>query len=91
MVDTASIHPGTRISKVLKKFGIKPNRGCSCYKLAQEMNRVGVDVVMEKLDYYTDKMLESIKEWRKSQNGFTIVVAQPPRAVVRSFIEWACS
>ena len=55
------------------------------------MDRDGAEVVLEKLDYYTDKMSDSIKEWRKNQNGFTLVMIQPPKVTVRSFILWACS
>lgn len=90
MPPTAVIRPGSRISRVLRKFGIKASRGCSCYKLAQEMDRVGSEAVLAELDSYTDKMYNSILEWRKSQNGFTLVVAQPPKYVVRMFIEWSC-
>jgi hypothetical protein len=91
MANMTPIGPGTRISMALKRFGIKPTKGCRCYELAREMNRVGSEGVLAELDKYTNNMYDSIKEWRKSQEGFTIIVAQPPKVVIREFITWACS
>ena len=80
--------PGTRISEVLRSFGIQPHFGCGCTSLAREMDKVGPDKVLEDLDSYTSKMYESIKNWRK---GNRMPIPQPPLFVVKKFIEWACS
>jgi hypothetical protein len=79
--------PGTRISEVLRAFGIQPRFGCGCTSLAREMDKVGPDNVLEDLDEYSNKMFESIKKWRKGRKA----IPQPPLFVVRSFIKWACS
>ena len=85
----SNARPGTRIKTVLGRFGIRANWGCGCTALANKMDKVGAEKVMEEIDYYTDEMYDSIKKWRKDNN--TVIIVQPPKLVVRSFIIWACS
>ncbi len=79
---------GSYIKNFLKKFRIRPHVGCSCYSLAEEMDRVGPDVVEKEIDSYTDKMYESIKDWRRTRSGL-IPVPQPPRIVIYETIQFA--
>jgi len=82
--------PGTIIQFYLKARSIKPVPGCSCYTLADEMDNVGPDSVEAAIDDWTDKMVSSIRQWRKLASGGWIKFIQPPRVVVRNLILWAC-
>jgi hypothetical protein len=87
MATAINNRPGTRIKRVLARFGIRPNMGCGCTALANKMDEVGSAKVLEELDSYADEMYESIKKWRRGRE----VIPQPPLIVVRNFIVWACS
>lgn len=77
---------GTTIKKTLASWGIRPKAGCSCIDLAIEMDRVGPTTIGEQLESYTDRMYDSVKEWR----GMTrLPIPQPPKATVKLLIEYA--
>lgn len=77
---------GTTIKKELASWGIKPKAGCSCIDLAREMDRVGIQAIENNLESYTDRMYDSIKEWRSTSR---MPVPQPPKFIVKLLIEWA--
>lgn len=79
--------PGTIIKQTLAAFFIRSHSGCGCTELAAEMDQLGPDRVLEQLDTYTNKMYDSVLNWRKESS---IPVPQPPHEVVRKFIEYAC-
>ena len=39
--------PGTNITKVLTKFGIRTNEGCGCKRIAYQMDQDGSEKVLE--------------------------------------------
>lgn len=77
--------PGTVIKQLLSKFYIKPIQGCGCYALADEMDKIGYSALESQIEQYTDKMVESIKDWRK---GISTLIPQPPRSTVQSLIKF---
>ena len=84
------LRPGTIITHYLRKKHIKPSNGCSCYPLAADMDRAGADSIEEDIEEWTDKMVESIKLWRKKQDNAWAKFVCPPRFVVKNLILWAC-
>lgn len=79
---------GTVIKELLFSLGIRSNEGCSCTALAQEMDRVGPEHIEKNLDLYVDKMLGSIKKWRRENHS---ILPTPPRIVVEKLILYGIS
>lgn len=77
---------GSKIKEELATWGIYPRKKCRCKSLAQEMDKVGPDAVEENIDYYTQEMYDSIKEWRSTSR---LPVPQPPLFTIKLLIGWA--
>lgn len=84
------IGPGKIITHYLGMRNIKPHDGCSCYPLAQEMDKAGPDEIMNNFDEWVDKMIESQKQWRKSSNRVWEKFVIPPRFLTERLIRKAC-
>lgn len=82
---------GTIIAHYLHSKGIKPTAGCSCYELAQEMDRTSPESIKENIDEWTDRMVASIVEWRKFAEKSWQKFVMPPRFTVKGLILWACN
>jgi len=84
------IGPGKVLMQYFRTKRISPSKGCSCYELADEMNKFGSVRVKKNIDYWTDKMMKSIKDWKKFSDKIWRRFVCPPRFVVKNLILWAC-
>jgi hypothetical protein len=48
--------PGTELTRLLKSLGIKPKEGCSCLKVASQMDFDGVDKCRERREDYLQQL-----------------------------------
>lgn len=85
------IGPGRVIIRYLATKRIKPSKGCSCYTLANEMDKIGSIKVREEIQNWTTKMMTSIENWKKLSDKTWKVFICPPKMVVKNLILWACT
>jgi len=82
--------PGMIITNYLKSKNIKPVVGCSCYELAERMDKTGPEEILSNIEYWTDAFQESAKEWRKSSKEGWLRFIPPPRYALKRLVVWAC-
>lgn len=80
---------GTIIKEELEAWWIHAYGGCPCAQLAAEMDQKQPEDILSNIEHWTDRMVESVKEWRST--GLRRLVPQPPRHKLRDFIEWAAN
>lgn len=80
---------GTILKKILASWGIHSHSGCGCTDLANELDSLPVEEIVQRIDEYTEKMCASIEKWR-GKNLKTYFLPQPPSMVVKEFILYAC-
>jgi len=85
------VGPGTVLMRYLASKSIKPSKGCNCYELARRMDMSGSEKVLKEIDAWTDKMMESIKNWKKLSDKMWKVFICPPKIVIKNLILWACT
>lgn len=82
--------PGSLIAAYLRKKGIHPTDGCTCYELAREMDRAGPRAILEDLESWTSKMSASVSNWKRQKGRIWHLVPRPPEFAIRELIRWAC-
>lgn len=73
--------PGTIIRQTLAAWGITEHSGCGCTDIANEMDKDGPDNTEIKLEYYVQKMNNSIVNWKASGNVVQQNIPTPEFAV----------
>ncbi len=84
------VGPGAVLITYLKKKGIRTTAGCDCTRLAKDMNFAGAEKVLLELEIWTNKMVESIKSWKKLTDNKWAPFICPPKMIVQRTIRWAC-